>query len=91
MKKKKKIPLSFILPSSIKWVLEFAVKSRLAHQMPVLPLYKNQSIDLPSKSIDWFLHKCNTGILRSWTLSNMKGMTKFFKVFSEISFHGGIK
>ena len=25
--------------------------------MPVLPSYKNQSIDLHSKSIDWFLHR----------------------------------
>ena len=30
--------------------------------MPVLPSYKNQSIDLHSKSIDWFLNEGNTGI-----------------------------
>ena len=30
--------------------------------MPVLSSYKNQSIDLQSKSIDWFLYKDNTGI-----------------------------
>ena len=29
--------------------------------MPVLPSYRNQSIDLQSKSIDWFLYKGNTG------------------------------
>ena len=30
--------------------------------MSVLPLYRNQSIDLHSKSIGWFLYECNTGI-----------------------------
>ena len=30
--------------------------------MPVLPSYTNQSIDLDSKSIDWFLYEGNTGI-----------------------------
>ena len=29
--------------------------------MAVLPSYRNQSIDLDSKSIDWFLHEGNTG------------------------------
>ena len=30
--------------------------------MLVLPSYKNQSIDLLRKSIDWFLFEGNTGI-----------------------------
>ena len=30
--------------------------------MPVLPSYKNQSIDLLCKSIDKFLYECNTEI-----------------------------
>ena len=30
--------------------------------MPVLPSYRNQSIDLICKSIDWFLYESNTGI-----------------------------
>ena len=30
--------------------------------MPVLPSYTNPSIDLDSKSIDWFLYEGNTGI-----------------------------
>ena len=30
--------------------------------MPVLPSYRNQSIDLHSKSMDWFLYKGNTSI-----------------------------
>ena len=32
--------------------------------MPVLPSYKNKSIDLLCKSMDWFLYEGNTGI--SW-------------------------
>ena len=34
----------------------------LTHQMPVLPSYRNQSIDLHRKSIDWFLYEGNSGI-----------------------------
>ena len=30
--------------------------------MSVLPLYRNQSIDLQSKSVDWFLYEGNTGV-----------------------------
>ena len=30
--------------------------------MSELHSYRNQSIDLQSKSIDWFLHEDNTGI-----------------------------
>ena len=33
----------------------------LMHSVPVLPSYKNQSIDLHSKSVDWFLYEGNTG------------------------------
>ena len=32
----------------------------LTHSVPVLPSYRNQSIDLLRKSIDWFLYKGNT-------------------------------
>ena len=32
--------------------------------MPVLPSYKNQFIDLDSKSIDWFLNEGNTGLIK---------------------------
>ena len=34
----------------------------LTYQMPVLLSYRNQSIDLHSKSIGWFLYEGNTGI-----------------------------
>ena len=30
--------------------------------MPKLPAYRNQSIDLPCKSIDWFLFDGNSGV-----------------------------
>ena len=33
----------------------------LTHQVPVLPSYRNQSIDLLCESIDWFLYEGNTG------------------------------
>ena len=36
-------------------------KNCLTHLVPVLPSYRNQSIDLHSKSIDWFLYEGNTG------------------------------
>ena len=34
----------------------------LTHLMAVLPSYRNQSIGLLYKSIDWFLYDSNTGI-----------------------------
>ena len=35
----------------------------LTHKLPVMPSYRrNESIDLHSKSIDWFLYEGNTGI-----------------------------
>ena len=30
--------------------------------MPIFPLYRNQSIDLDYKSIDWFLYEGNIGM-----------------------------
>ena len=33
----------------------------LTHWLPVLPSYRNQLIDLHSKSVDWFLYEDNTG------------------------------
>ena len=32
---------------------------KLTHYVPVLPSYRNQSIDLHSKSIHWFLYEGN--------------------------------
>ena len=33
----------------------------LTHEVPVLHSYRNQSIDLLCKTIDWFLYEGNTG------------------------------
>ena len=33
----------------------------LTHYVPTLPSYRNQSIDLHNKSVEWFLYKGNTG------------------------------
>ena len=33
----------------------------LTQEVPVLPSYGNQSIDLHSKSINWLLYEGNTG------------------------------
>ena len=33
----------------------------LTHSVPLLPSYRNQSIDVLCKSIDWFLYEGNTG------------------------------
>ena len=43
--------------------------------MPVLPLYKNQSLDSQSKSIDWFLYEGNTGV--SWVKISGSQLTFF--------------
>ena len=40
------------------WALS---KHQLTHYVSVLPSYRNQSIDLLCKSIDWFLYEGNTG------------------------------
>ena len=37
------------------------VPKSLTHEVPVLPSYRSQSIDLLCKSIDWFLYEGNTG------------------------------
>ena len=34
----------------------------LTHETPKLPSYRNQSIDLPCKSIGWFLYDGNFGV-----------------------------
>ena len=44
----------YILKQACSWGLQIKIYMR-----PVLPSYKNQSIDLYSKSIDWFLYEGN--------------------------------
>ena len=40
--------------------------------MPALLSHKNQSIDLHSKSIDWFLYEGNTGLTKPHLFSLLK-------------------
>ena len=49
--------------------------------MPVLPTYKNHSIDLHSKSIDWFLCEGNIGI---WCLTKAVLWTFYLKMKSSV-------
>ena len=42
--------------------------------MPVLPSYRNQSIGLLCKSIDWFLYEENTGI--KWVKKQFRDFLK---------------
>ena len=44
------------------FLLEEHLSFTLTHYVPVLPSYRNQSIDLLCKSIDWFLYEGSTGI-----------------------------
>ena len=51
--------------------------------MPVLPAYRNQSIDLHTKSIDWFLYEGSTGIywvnqITRLIVINITPLTEFF-------------
>ena len=40
--------------------------------MSVLPSDRNQSVDLHSKSIDWFLYEGNTGLIKPHLFSLLK-------------------
>ena len=41
-------------------LLSFSMFNLLIARLPVLPSYRNLSIDLLCKSLDWFLHEGNT-------------------------------
>ena len=41
-------------------LLSFSMFNPLIARLPVLPSYRNLSIDLLCKSLDWFLHEGNT-------------------------------
>ena len=55
--------------------------------MPVLLSYRNQSIDLQSKSIDWFLYEGKTGI--SWVKSQCFSLITEFNYFSKNTIREG--
>ena len=50
--------------------------------MPLLPSYRNQSIDLHSKSIDWFLYEGNTGLNSNFSFLFMVMIDLVSVVFS---------
>ena len=52
----------------------------IKNQVLVLPSYRNQSIDLHSKSIDWFLYEDNT--FTSW-VKQSKG-AKMWKMLQNL-------
>ena len=45
------------------WASCYTNNNGLTHQMPVLLSYRNQSIDLHSKSVDWFLDEGNISFM----------------------------
>ena len=54
-----------------------------------VPLYRNKSIDLHSKSIDWFLYEGNTGTynqLSPYITCSFKFKSQNFKTIIEIIF-----
>ena len=53
--------------------------------MSVLPSYRNQSIDLHSKSIDWFLYEGNTGLY--WV--KVKDSRNSLPNYSDFKIHSG--
>ena len=47
--------------SYFRLIMNTVKRKCLTHKVPVLPLYRNRSIDLLCKSIDWFLYEGITG------------------------------
>ena len=71
----------------------FNIKKNLAYFSLVLPLYRNRTIDLLCKSVDWFLYNGNTGLngkVDFWLMKTVKINMLIFRymlLFSEaISF-----
>ena len=60
--------------------LFYLLGPNLTYQMPVLPSYRNQSIELHNKSIDWFLYKSNTDIWWVNIVNHFKSVYSAFLV-----------
>ena len=73
-KKKGRTQISF---QNTFWIFEQLL---LTHWTPKLPLYQNQSIDLQSKSIDWFLYDGNFGVYELRDLSSFRYFLKNLKI-----------
>ena len=67
----------------------FNIKKNLAYFSLVLPLYRNRTIDLLCKSVDWFLYNGNTGLngkVDVWLMKTVKINMLIFRymfLFSE--------
>ena len=62
------------IPSKLWNILQIHVSDRfLTRIKPMLHIYRNPSIDLQYKSIDWFLYECNIGLIwvNCWDLANI--------------------
>ena len=57
---------------------------KLTYQVPVLPPYRNQSIDLLCKSIDWFLHEGNTDTWWVNVLFVVSSLTKIILITKSV-------
>ena len=53
----------------------FNIKKNLAYFSLVLPMYRNRTVDLLCKSVDWFLYTGNTGLngkMDVWLMNAVK-------------------
>ena len=65
-----------------------ALEVLLAHEVPVFPLYRNQSIDLLCKLIDWFLYEGNTitmGYYNICVLCSVSTFNYFQSIYHKIT------
>ena len=72
-----------IIGTSKKWNYRFA--SKLIHVGSILDSFRNQSVDLDSKSIDWFLYECNVGLV--WINGLMSHVGRDKLTFREYLIH----
>ena len=65
-------------------VLESFFSRHLTHIMPMLHLYRKQSIDLQWKSVNWFLYERNIGLIwvnKAVTIMSIEKLIASFVVF----------
>ena len=57
------------------------IKSNIYHVGSMLPSFRNQSVDLDSKSIDWLLYECNIDL--TWVNGLMSNLGRDGLTFRE--------
>ena len=57
-----KLDFTYILPKHLLELLKVRFSKALTHQTPKLSSYRNQSIDLQGKLIDWFQYDGKFGV-----------------------------